>query len=922
MNLSSFSVRQKLTLLLFVPLGVMIFMAVPFIAERTSVARAASATAIAASTAGEVSAVVQDVQRERLLALGYLVASPASRTALISAGQDVRDRTADLRTRLGPRMNAELGEALTTLDGLSALRERVLGRVVPASEAYQRFGESVQALLGALDLGGRANVDPAGARDVDSLDALLRANEASSQVGAALLVCIADKQTGSALLGDANAARQLYGQRYTSLAPEEQARLLETVAAGSSNQGVEALTTAVRQPDIPDVNSLAAAVVSASQALSGPQQLVQNTVVQDVRDAASGRAAGATIAALASTVLAVLLFAVVFGLILAVGRSIAQPLRRLTRAARSVADLANAELLRVSDKEGAEGPAPRLAAIDAQSDDEIGELAAAFNRVQATAALLLERQLVSRRNVSTMFSNVGRRTQNLVGRQLALLEELERDETDPQLLAALYRLDHVCTRLRRSAYSLLVVAGATEEHYDAHPTLLANVVRAALGEIEGFQSVRLNDIAEVTVAAHVVSDLTLLIAELLENATSFSPPGSFVGVYARSGGDGCRLTIVDHGIGMSDSALAEENRRLVERERLDIAPTSTLGLFVVGRLARRHGLQVRLASTAGRGVTVLIDIPNSLLVAESGEQRRESDSRVGRLDAPPPRPDLASVELRTGRNLVLTNATRTDTVGDDEFPWFVGDASDSEEPTQQTDSSYEAAPEFNLAQPPPPPPITSEVDVTTTSSDAVSTERIQIPAGPERPSEPRRQDGTPSEPQPPTRGGLQRRVPSAQLFDLGEVSPSVGGIVIRDPAADRAAMEALEAGAARAARELPAPGRPQSANEVSDSDPSKRISPADPEPAVAAEQPQPASGHPGLERRIPGAALAAPLREAISAPADASSGGPGQHRNPEAERDSINAFLHGFAEGSGSAPESVPISIFDTGGIEREEGER
>src|SRR5262249_20431478 len=156
----------------------------------------------------------------------------------------------------------------------------------------------------------------------------------------------------------------------------------------------------------------------------------------------------------------------------------------------------------------------------------IGELATALNRVQATAALLLERQTTSRRNVGVMFANIARRTQNLVGRQLTLIDDLERNERGPELLQRLYPLDLCAPRPRRDADSLLVVSGTIEQIISGSPTALADIVRASLAEIEGYRSVELGDICPVGVPSTLVTDLRLLLAELLENATNFSPPTS------------------------------------------------------------------------------------------------------------------------------------------------------------------------------------------------------------------------------------------------------------------------------------------------------------------------------------------------------------------------------------------------------------
>jgi signal transduction histidine kinase len=353
--------------------------------------------------------------------------------------------------------------------------------------------------------------------------------------------------------------------------------------------------------------------LTAALTYSALRRLAQDKAAQDITTQAQSRAKIAQVTAWVVGIGAIVLFTLVVVLGLVVSSSISRPLRRLTRAARVVADLARSELVRVADSDAPDPVPPRLAAVDVDSADEIGELATALNRVQATAALLLERQATSRRNVGVMFSNIARRTQNLVGRQLTLIDDLERNERSPELLQRLYRLDHVATRLRRSADSLLVVSGQIDPLMSGSPTALADVIRASLAEIEGYRAVELEDICSVAVAASLVSDLRLLLAELLENATNFSPPTSKVSVTARIEGDDCYIAIVDHGLGMSPNRLEEENRRLVERERLELAPTNVLGLFVVGRLARRHGLGVRLDNTLDRGITARVRVPARLL---------------------------------------------------------------------------------------------------------------------------------------------------------------------------------------------------------------------------------------------------------------------------------------------------------------------
>src|SRR5439155_544708 len=297
-------------------------------------------------------------------------------------------------------------------------------------------------------------------------------------------------------------------------------------------------------------------------------------------------------------------------------------------SADRVARVTEAELTRVADDES-DSPTPmQLEPVDISARDEVGDLARAFERVQGTAVRMVERQVASRRNVAQMFGHVGRRTQNLVGRQIALIERLERDETDPDRLQHLYRLDHVSSRLSRNAGSLVVLSGATSTNEQTNPLPLTDVVRLALGEIEDYPRVDVDVPSGLALVPTVVNDFVLVLAELMENGTVFSPPHTRVTVTASPTGYGAQVAVVDHGIGLSPERLAEENARLARRERLDLAPTEVLGLFVVGRLARRHGLGVALWPTPGGGLTATVAISDRLLT-------------IAPAALPPPEPVLA-----------------------------------------------------------------------------------------------------------------------------------------------------------------------------------------------------------------------------------------------------------------------------------------
>lgn len=746
MILDRLGVRGKLNLLLMLPLAAVILVAVPFVAGQIENARSSSATSDLARNARQLGALAWELQRERLLTADYLADPDADSTPMLLQEQVVTDSANDLRAALGPDAPDELTGALTRLGSLDELRTNARARGVALDSVARAYHAIIQALIDALRLVPQRSSDAEGTRQLTALDALLRANEESALRGMALIVAAANPAVGNDLLNTATSQSQQFTERFVQQADVDQAGLVVLVDQGEAARRVDGLVQ--RLPSVSGtvaVRDFVSDALAAGESQASLRRLVQDQVTSEIADAAANRASTARDAAWTVSLGASLLFALVFGLAIAVSRSIAHPLQRLTRAAATVADLSNAELVRVTDVERADEQPPRLAAIDVASGDEIGELAAAFNRVQASAALMLERQVVTRRNVSLMFANVAQRTQNLVRRQLALVDELERDEQNSRLLTRLYRLDHLSTRLRRNADNLLVVAGARDETRITAPTPLTTVLRSALAEIEDYQRVSFGAVHDVTVAAPLVADLVLVFAELLENATAFSPPESTVDVHAAVDEHGCVVSIVDHGIGMTATKLAEENRRLVERERLDIMPTTVLGLFVVGRLARRHGLTITLEPTPNGGTTATIAIPKVMYgtgsaIAPVPALSRAPASFTRRPAIAPPAVNIPQIPSVPGS-----------------FSWF------APEPIAEP----VAAPE-----PEPVPAVPIEFEVT----------------------------GVPAPPAPAQRGSLTRRTPGAQMPVAALRGPDGGPPrQVHDASAARSTMDAFQSAVARAA---------------------------------------------------------------------------------------------------------------------------
>jgi signal transduction histidine kinase len=256
------------------------------------------------------------------------------------------------------------------------------------------------------------------------------------------------------------------------------------------------------------------------------------------------------------------------------------------------------------------GHADKLAVRGA---DEIGEVGSALGAVHRQALRLAAEQALLRLDVAGLFVALSRRGQSLVHRQLHLIDEFERGETDPQRLERLFALDHLAARMRRNEENLLVLAGGEPGRRVTAAVSLMELVQAAAAEIEDYERVDPSAVIDIGVAAHAVRDLIHLLAELLENATVYSPPDKRVRVAARRAVEGVHLTVFDEGIGMAADQVLELNHRLRRPTMLTAELAGTMGLLVVSRLAARHGIEVELRSALGGGTAALVALPTALL---------------------------------------------------------------------------------------------------------------------------------------------------------------------------------------------------------------------------------------------------------------------------------------------------------------------
>ncbi|RKT11707.1 signal transduction histidine kinase [Streptomyces sp. 1114.5] len=311
---------------------------------------------------------------------------------------------------------------------------------------------------------------------------------------------------------------------------------------------------------------------------------------------------------------AVGLIAVVLSVMISfrIGRGLARELIGLRNAANELAStrLPSVMLrLRRGEPVDVAAEAPELHFGDA----EIGQVGQAFNAVQRAAVEAAVEQADLRRGVSAVFVNLARRSQVLLHRQLTLLDTMERRTEDPAELADLFKVDHLTTRMRRHAEGLIILAGGSPGRAWRKPVRMVDVVRAAVGEVEDYARVTVRPFPGTGLLGSAVADVTHLVAELVENAAVFSPPTTQVTVQGEVVAHGFALEIDDRGLGLSEQLLAEINERLAVEQEFDLADTDRLGLFVVSRLARRHGIRVHLRPSPYGGTTAVVLIPRELL---------------------------------------------------------------------------------------------------------------------------------------------------------------------------------------------------------------------------------------------------------------------------------------------------------------------
>ncbi|MEU6686641.1 nitrate- and nitrite sensing domain-containing protein [Streptomyces sp. NPDC046832] len=602
--------------------------------------------------------VLQEERRQTLVYLADprasdgLAALRRSRTATDEAIGGIRDnaRNPDVRDAMGADTDERLTAVLDGFDGIESLRRSVEDGTVNRTQAldlYNRLVDPCYVLLANLHVVDNIELD----KQYRALVNLARARELLSRedalLGSALIVGrishseerdISDLVAQRTLMYDVNLPLLPVAERdrYQSLwknASSAPLRVAEE-AAVSSGAGTPRGVSA-KSWDSAAGNVLDELGTLNDQANDRYQDRVHPVAVGVIAKAVIAGALG-LIALLLSLFLSV-----------RVGRTLIRDLRQLRLEAHEASGVRLPSVMRrlsAGEQVDVETEVPRLE----YDKNEMGEVGQALNTLQRAAVEAAVKQAELRAGVSEVFVNLARRSQVLLHKQLTLLDAMERRTEDTEELADLFRLDHLTTRMRRHAEGLVILSGAAPSRQWRKPVQLMDVVRAAVAEVEDYERIEVRRLPRNAITGPAVADLTHLVAELLENATVFSPPHTAVQVLGERVANGFTLEIHDRGLGMAAEALLDANLRLAETPEFELSDTDRLGLFVVSRLAQRQNVRVSLQPSPYGGTTAVVFIPDTLLTDDVPDT-----NGIGfRLD----RPQLASEkEPQDGRRATLSH---------------------------------------------------------------------------------------------------------------------------------------------------------------------------------------------------------------------------------------------------------------------------
>jgi signal transduction histidine kinase len=655
--LKNWRVRSRLLLLVVIPTVTAVAFGGIFIVTSSQNALVYQRVLTLANLSGKITGLVQSLQNERQDTVQFIVLGsqnggrgassspssafppPAPELALLS--QDYRvtagwtNQVKTLVDGIGGSYSAlaqqDAQATLTAIGNLPAIRAASTGTQIPAPIVIEEYATAINTMLAVESQIAVGSSDSTLAGSVSVLGLVSSMKEEASQQQALLTSALRSDlvslgQFGAAqqsALTDAQAQQQGDLNEFDTAATPAQ-RQLFTNAMSSSNivqaeaQEQQAVSLASSGSSIATDPTISDASSSLSYVVGG-----MRSVEQQLANSVISRSGSLRNGAITSAILFSLAVALLLGIALVattvIGRSMVRPLRRLRTGALDIAGDRLPEMVRRMSETAGEGITLEVEPIDVDSSDEIGEVARAFDQVHREAVRLAANEAALRGNVNAMFVNLSRRSQTLIERQIRVITGMEQGEQDSKRLANLFLMDHLATRMRRNSENLLVLAGHELSRRWSRPVALVDVLRAAVSEIDQYERVTLNVQPEFSVRREAVSDVVHLTAELVENATSFSAAETPVTIaaYLPSSG-GALIEITDQGVGMGAEDMARANWRLDNPPVVDVAVSRRMGLFVVARLAARHGIRVRLRPVPTGGLIALIWLPDVIITQEKG----------------------------------------------------------------------------------------------------------------------------------------------------------------------------------------------------------------------------------------------------------------------------------------------------------------
>ncbi|QXJ24682.1 sensor histidine kinase [Actinomadura graeca] len=621
---------------------------------------------------------IDGLQKERRLSVAELGGARTADRGAIRAQREATDaareevvrgsRDGGLRGAIQPQVVRRIDALVTRLGSLAAIRRGVDDRVIDRARALGDYSALIDAGFAVYNATTPGN--GAITADARTLTSVGRAREFLAREDALLTGALVAGRVTAAERGEfaqlVGAQRMLYADTTPNLPAADQARY-DAIANSPETtrlrlmedqviRGSEAAPRTSRASRPGGAAPAAAARGQGARAGKGVQAAraplpVDPAVWRSVADTANGRlygfenrflddvtgrAQGIAVGVVTRLALAggLGLLAVVLSTYIAV-RVARRLLRECRTLAGGVVDFTRQRLPLLAEQVRAGEPAEPEPVPDVEYRiREIRQIAESFDRAREAVLLAAAGEVAARRGISEVFVNLARRNQALLHRQLALLDTMERRTEDPAELSDLFRLDHLATRMRRHAEGLVILAGKTAGRGWRRPVPLVDVVRGAVAEVEDYPRVRVQPLPRIALLGAAVADVIHLLAEVVENATTFSPPQSPVRVSGHPVAHGFAIEVEDRGLGMTDEALRAANARLAEPPEFDPSDSAQLGLFVVGRLAQRHDIKVTLRQSPYGGTTAIALIPGPLIV-EGAEQEPVARRPTGPMPSVP-----------------------------------------------------------------------------------------------------------------------------------------------------------------------------------------------------------------------------------------------------------------------------------------------